>query len=109
MTDLVVITLEPQVSVVIESPVATVVEIISEGPQGPKGERGADSTAVNTPARLDQATPASTWILPHSFDRVPLAQVYLSSGELVIADIAATTTTITVTFPGPQSGFVVLF
>lgn len=70
------------------------------GPQGPQGPQGA-------PLRLD-APLAATWILPHPLGRVPAVQVFLPGGEGVIADIAATVETVTVTLASPSQGFVLL-
>lgn len=84
------------------APIAAIVG--PPGPQGPQGPAGAGSA----PLRLD-ASLSSTWILTHGLGRVPTAQVYLSSGETVLADVSATTTQITVTFPAPQQGFVLAF
>lgn len=69
------------------------------GPVGPPGS-GA--------LRLDQATPAATWILTHNLGRVPIVQIFLASGELVMADVVASTSILTVTFAAPQAGFVVI-
>lgn len=71
---------------------------------GPPGPPGSGSGAVRLNASL-----AATWVLGHSLGRVPGVQVFLSSGEPVITDIAATSTQITVTFPSPQQGFVLAF
>jgi hypothetical protein len=79
-----------------ETPVAAII-----GPPGPPGSAGA-------PQRLN-ASLASTWVLNHALGRVPAVQVYLSSGEPVITDVAVTSTQITVTFPSPQQGFVLAF
>jgi len=68
------------------------------GPAGPPGEDGA-------PLRLD-AVLAATWILPHPFGRVPAVQVFLGSGEAVLADVEADESRITVTFSTPRQGFV---
>ncbi len=83
-------------------PVAAIVG--PPGPAGPQGPAGAGSA----PLRLDAAL-AATWVLGHGLGRVPTVQVYLPSGEAVLADIAATISQITVTFPSPQTGFVLAF
>ena len=72
-----------------------------------------DGTLVDDGRRIDALfVLAATWILPHSFGRVPMVQVFLgaagSGGEEVIADVAATSATITVTHASPQSGFVLI-
>lgn len=75
------------------------------GPQGPQGPAGA-------PQRIDAAT-AATWILPHGLSRIPMVQVFIgdasSGGEDVIADVAATDTTVTITHASPQAGFVLVY
>lgn len=71
-----------------------------QGPPGPAGPAG-------TPLRID-APLAATWILPHALGRIPAVHVVLSSGESVIADISATSTTVTVVFAAPQTGFVLI-
>lgn len=83
-------------------PVAAIVG--PPGPAGPQGPAGAGSA----PLRLD-ASLAATWVLNHGLGRVPTVQVYLTSGESVLTDVAVTTTQITVTFPSPQAGFVLAF
>jgi hypothetical protein len=75
-------------------PIAAIVGLV--GPAGPAGEA----------RRYDVSSPAGTWILPHDLGRVPSVAVYLASGEAVIADVSASTTTITVTFATAQTGFV---
>lgn len=82
-----------------EMPIAALVG--PPGPQGPQGPAGA-------PLRID-APLAATWILPHSFAREPMVQVFLGSGEQVIADVSATPATVTVTHASPQSGFVLVY
>ncbi len=83
-------------------PVAAIV-----GPPGPVGPQGA-AGAGSAPLRLE-ASLAATWVLSHGLGRVPTVQVYLSTGEAVLTDVAATTSQITVTFPSPQQGFVLAF
>lgn len=70
---------------------------------GPPGPRGPPGEAL----RLD-ASLAATWTLSHPLGRVPSVQVFLTGGEAVLADITASDTQITVTFPFPQQGFVLL-
>lgn len=74
------------------------------GPPGPPGPAGPGST----PLRLD-ASLAATWVLLHPLGRVPTVQVFLPSGEAVLADIQADETRITATFPSPHQGFVLAF
>ncbi len=85
-----------------ELPVAAIV-----GPPGPIGPQGPQGPA-GAPLRSDAAL-AATWILPHALARTPMVQVFLTTGEEVIADVAATATTITVTHASPQAGFVLIF
>lgn len=79
----------------IQNPVAGII-----GPPGPIGPVGA-------PARID-VTAAATWILSHDLGRVPLVQVFLASGELVVADVVADDAHVTVTFPTATAGFVLI-
>ena len=69
------------------------------GPQGPAGPPGEV-------VQFTVGSAASTWIIPHGFGRRPLAQVYLSTGEAVIADVSVDTVNITVSFSSPQTGYV---
>jgi hypothetical protein len=84
------------------TPVAAIV-----GPPGPPGPDTA-------PLRLD-APLAATWILPHPLGRVPTVQVFLNGGmflnggEAVLTDVSADSVQVTVTFPTPQQGFVLIF
>lgn len=71
------------------------------GPQGPIGPAGH-------PIQINASLNAS-WILSHSLGRIPVVHVYLSSGEKVIADVTATTNQISVTFPTPQAGYVLIY
>jgi hypothetical protein len=56
--------------------------------------------------RYNVLAPAGTWIIAHAFGRAPIVQVFLSSGEAVIADIFVDASQITVVFASPTSGFV---
>lgn len=77
------------------APIAAII-----GPPGPAGPAGESRV-------YEVANEAGTWIIPHDLGRLPQVQVYLATGELVLADVAATTTTITITFASPTAGFVV--
>jgi hypothetical protein len=65
-------------------------------------------TVQQSSTRINQSSPAATWILSHSLGRVPIVQVYLDSGELVGADVTASSTTISVTFAQATSGFITI-
>jgi hypothetical protein len=107
MTDIVQVVMPTETLITVEVAAAeTIVKVVQEGPQGPVGPSG-DSTA--SPVRINQSTAASTWIFSHSLGRVPIVNVYLANGELIIVDVVASTSQITVTFPSPIAGFVVLF
>ena len=73
---------------------------------GPPGAAGAQGPAGAT-VRFD-FTASATWIATHGLGRIPLVQVYLASGEAVLAEISATTTNITITHAVPQTGFALL-
>lgn len=51
---------------------------------------------------------SATWIVTHGFARIPAVTVVLSTGEIVVADVTATSTTVTVVFATSQVGFVLL-
>ena len=80
---------------------AATVRVMAAGTQGPKGDSGTQ------PVRID-ASNAATWILPHALGRVPMVQVFLASGELVISNVEADAAHVTVTHASPQSGFVLI-
>lgn len=54
-----------------------------------------------------QSVASASWVISHSFARVPNVAVYIA-GELVETDVAATSTTVTITFPSPAAGVAVL-
>jgi hypothetical protein len=61
-------------------------------------------------SRVDQSTPSASWNIPvpPSIGRVPSVSIYLTTGELVFADVTATDTNVYITFPSPYAGFVIL-
>ena len=77
----------------------TLIEVA--GTQGPQGPPGTGASVHN------QVSPASTWTFSHSLGRLPAVSVYDSSGNLLLADVEATSSTISVTFASPTSGSVV--
>jgi hypothetical protein len=94
------------------------------GPIGPTGATGADS-AVPGPAgpvgpvgpagipisvEYFQIDPQSTWIIPvpTTFARTPSVDVFLVNGEKIIADIVATSLSVTVIFASPAAGSAIL-
>lgn len=95
------------VTVGLRGPEGTTVQALADidparvvGVMGPPGPAGGG-------VRFDVASPAASWIISHAFNRVPIVSVYLASGELVLADVFATATTINVVFASPKSGFVI--
>jgi hypothetical protein len=86
-----------------------VIEVVERGQQGPPGIPGRDGAgAIAVEAHV--AAPAGTWILPvpDGFGRRPEVAVYLETGEQVFADVVASPTLVTVTFPTPTAGYAVL-
>jgi len=77
------------------------VEIGTSGPQGIPGAPGEDFGFEYT-----QASPLATWTvpMPSGFDRRPSVTVFLESGESVIADVSASSTSATITFASPVAG-----
>ena len=55
-----------------------------------------------------QAAPSSSWNFPHGLGRLPTVALYLASGEEVEADITASTTEVSVVWPEPVAGKMVL-
>lgn len=54
-----------------------------------------------------QVVPLATWVIPHTFGRLPVVAVYVA-GELVDADVTATDQLVSVSFPSPAVGRVAL-
>jgi len=79
-----------------------------QGIQGPAGPSGGGTGGTSSSIEFIQASAAASWSFAHNLGRRPLAQVFLTSGELVISDVSVTTTHVYVTFAVAQSGFVVL-
>lgn len=63
--------------------------------------------AAQAGVQFTQSTPLGSWVIAHGFGRVPAVAVYVG-GALVIADITASNTTVTVAFAAPQSGYALL-
>jgi len=57
---------------------------------------------------FDQVTPASTWTFTHLFGRRPSVSVYNAAGQEVFADVTTDDMLVTVVFPSPTTGSVVL-
>jgi hypothetical protein len=55
-----------------------------------------------------RVTPASVWNLQHTLQRRPVVKIYDASGVEVEADVEADSTSVTITFPSPYAGSVVL-
>lgn len=72
------------------------------GPAGPAGNSQA--------FEYTQIAPSATWIIPVpvAFARRPAVDVYLTSGEQVIADTVASASSVSIAFASPTSGTAVL-
>ena len=76
-----------------------VIGVSAAGPQGPAG-----SGSVH---QYTQATPSASWVIVHNLGRAVSAEVFLNTGEEVITDVINTSTsTLTINFASPQSGYV---
>ena len=53
-------------------------------------------------------TPASTWNIQHTLQRRPAVTIFDATGQEVEADVEADSTSVTITFPSPITGSVVL-
>ena len=100
--DIVLVTPVPQTLAINTTP-NEVLTFATPGPQGAQGPAGAGGGVIV----FNQSTPASTWTISHTLNRIPMVQVYDSSGDEVIADVVSTNINITVTFASPQTGTVV--
>lgn len=80
-----------------------VIEVIQEGPQGPPGIGGDGSFQILV------TVPSATWNaeLPFGFTRRPNVAVYVGD-ELVEADVFVVGATVSVIFPSPQTGVLVI-
>lgn len=80
------------------------------GPTGADGAQGDTGPAgVGAAVEVAQVAPSASWVIsvPPEFGRRPGVAVYVA-GELVEADVAADSSTVSVQFPTPTSGSVVL-
>lgn len=89
--------------VVTESvPEIVVLESGMPGARGPAGG-GASAALVH-----DQAAPSASWLIPHTFGRLPAVALYGTDGALFGADVTATTSAVTVTLSVPTAGKAIL-
>lgn len=54
-----------------------------------------------------QTSPSANWSVNHLLNRIPNVDVYLETGEQVLADIIVTETTINVVFAQAQLGYII--
>ena len=75
------------------------------GPAGPAGPAGNSQAFEYT-----QIAPSATWIIPVpvAFARRPAVDVYLTSGEQIIADTVASASSVSIMFASPTAGSAVL-
>lgn len=94
----------PQNTVTVGPPTTNPVVLVPvAGPAGPGGLPGAAGSGYVH----DQTTPSSSWVVPHPLLRLPCVELWID-GARTFTDITATDTTVTVAFPAPVSGTVVL-
>lgn len=67
-----------------------------------RGPQGASAGEIH-----QQATPLATWTFNHALGRLPAVAVYFGS-ELVLAPVSATSSQVSVIFPSPQVGYLIL-
>lgn len=79
------------------------------GPAGATGPQGPPGSGVSDAFEHNQTAPSSSWVIavPVSLGRRPTVAVYVA-GELVEADVTATSTNVNVQFPTPTAGTAVL-
>lgn len=90
--------------VTVDTAVTAVVEV-DRGAPGPRGPAGG-----LLGLEYAQTTPAATWIIaiPAEFTRRPTISIYDTAGDLVEADVTASATIATITFPIPYAGTAVI-
>lgn len=74
------------------------------GPSGPAGPQGPSSGVVVT-----QITPSASWVIPHSFGRLPGVQITNAAGRVVFPDVIAGPSSVSVVFAVPATGTATLF
>jgi len=91
----------------------TIIELTTLGPQGPQGIQGIQGpqgpagTGASTYVKFDITTASASWSVNHALGRIPIVQVYLSTGEKIYPDIYATNTNIAVVFAAATTGYIV--
>jgi hypothetical protein len=86
--------------IIVTPAVAHRVTVAEAGTQGASGTGGGIEHI--------QSTPSANWIIAHPLGRRPGVNIYLSSGEAVEADVSASLSSVSITFPSPVSGSAVL-
>lgn len=101
----------PNVTITVEEPVLATQRVVVPSSLESNIAGGIGNIVVGGGSGVgiqhDQTTPSASWIIPHNLGRIPNVQIYVG-GEVVIADIAATATSVSVTFPSAQTGVAVL-
>ena len=71
-----------------------------------------DQEVIGTSYEHTQSSPATTWIITHNLNRVPIVDIYIDIGgqqERILAPITFNgTTSLAITFSEPQTGFAAL-
>lgn len=67
--------------------------------RGPAGPPGTGGSYVHV-----QASPASTWTIAHTLDRVPHSVTVYIDGQLVLTDTTVDETHVVLEFPSPEHG-----
>lgn len=81
----------------------TVIEVaVAVGPPGPPGLSGIGGYVYA------QTVPLATWTISHTLGRMPSVSLYDSFGEQVDADVTASPTAVTASYPSPRIGTAVL-
>lgn len=74
------------------------------GAEGPQGDPGMDAqVTVHV-----QSSPAATWTIPNTYARPVHVTLYDDDGVEFDTDVTVTSSFITLTFPAPTTGSVVL-
>lgn len=91
VTSIVEVSQPAQTIVVVEQTPATVVELISRGPQGIQGDKGDAGDVGPQGSALGfihtQSTPSATWVVDHTLGKFPGVTVVDSGGDECEGDV----------------------
>lgn len=106
MADEAVVIVDPTPAVVqVREQTTEVVQVSLGGIPGPRGVPGPPGNPATV---TEQHTPAGTWVVPHTLNRLPAVAVYDAGGQQILPDSYVTTNSVTLVFAEPTAGTAVL-